>query len=63
MEGVPQTQGGGELRSGLLLLHARLVPHCLRRPTAPPSARSVSSVICPLNCSATPCLILYMVTS
>ncbi len=45
MEVFPQTQGGVELWSGLLLLHARLVPYRLRRPTAPPSAWSVCIVI------------------
>ena len=60
VEAFPQTQGGAELRSGLLLLHARLVPLRLRRPTAPPSARSVRSVIRKLSCSAALCLILYV---
>lgn len=46
MEGFPQTQGGFELWSSFLVLHTGLVSHCLCRPTAPPSAWSVLSVIC-----------------
>lgn len=70
VEVFPQTQGGVELWSGLLLLHTRLVPHRLRRPAATPSTWSVCSVIyvlyvllnflSPLNCSDIPCLKLYV---
>lgn len=43
MEVLPQTQGGVELWPGVLMLHTRVVPHRLCRPTAPPSAWSVSN--------------------
>lgn len=43
LEVLTQTQGGSELRSGVFVLHAGLVPHCVCKPSAPPSAWLVNT--------------------